>query len=227
MRDAGLVYERSEAIEEEVACLLSQQAVVGFFQGRMEIGPRALGNRSLLTDPRNPRAREILNQKVKHREYFRPFAPSVLHEEAKHWFHIQKDTTAAEFMLMAYPIRDQLRDRVPAVLHVDGTSRIQTVRRETNPRYHKLISAFFRLTGVPMVLNTSFNDSEPIVCSPADAIDTFLKTDIDFLAIGDFLVSKAANRDVGRCSPGKLASICGESFLACTTCSMPRWRTSR
>lgn len=198
LRDAGLVYGRSEAIEEEVARLLSQQAVVGFFQGRMEIGPRALGNRSLLTDPRNPRAREILNQKVKHREYFRPFAPSVLHEEAKQWFHIQKDTTAAEFMLMAYPIRDELRDQVPAVLHVDGTSRIQTVRRETNPRYHKLISAFFRLTGVPMVLNTSFNDSEPIVCTPADAIDTFLKTDIDFLAIGDFLLSKAANRDVGR-----------------------------
>jgi len=198
LRKTGLVYERSEAIEEEVARLLSQQAVVGFFQGRMEIGPRALGNRSLLTDPRNPRAREILNQKVKHREYFRPFAPSVLHEEAKKWFQIKKDTMAAEFMLMAYPIQGRLRDLVPAVIHVDGTSRIQTVRRETNPRYHRLISAFFRLTGVPMVLNTSFNDSEPIVCTPADAIDTFLKTDIDFLAIGDFLVSKAANRDVPR-----------------------------
>jgi carbamoyltransferase len=203
LRAAGLTYTRPAAIEPEVARLLSQQAVVGYFQGRMEIGPRALGNRSLLTDPRNPHARQMLNEKVKHREYFRPFAPSVLHEEAKAWFRIEKDTAAAEFMLMAYPIREPLRDRVPAVIHVDGTSRIQTVRREANPRYHSVISEFFRLTGVPMVLNTSFNDSEPIVCSPADAIDTFLKTDIDYLAVGDFLVSKADNRGAARlvCPP--------------------------
>lgn len=193
LRSAGLDYRRSEAIEDDLARLIDQGSVVGCFQGRMEIGPRALGNRSLLADPRNPRMREILNQKVKHREFFRPFAPSVLDEEAERWFQIDKQTSASEFMLMAYPVREDRKGQVPAVIHVDGTSRIQRVRREVNSRYHKLLSAFFRITGVPMVLNTSFNDSEPIVCSPADAIDTFQKTRIDYLAIGDFLVAKSRN----------------------------------
>jgi carbamoyltransferase len=168
----------------------------------MEIGPRALGNRSLLVDPRNPNMRDILNQKVKHREYFRPFAPSVLDEEANNWFHIEKATSAAEFMLMTYPVKDHAKEKIPAVVHVDGTSRIQTVKKEVNPRYHKLISEFFKLSGVPMVLNTSFNDSEPIVCTPDDAINTFMKTDIDYLAIGDFLVSKADNPRPSRISKG-------------------------
>jgi carbamoyltransferase len=198
LQAAGLVYRRVVNVEEEAACRISQGAVVGFFQGRMEIGPRALGNRSLLADARNPQIREILNAKVKHREFFRPFAPSVLYEEAARWFRIEKETSAAEFMLMAYPVREHLWARIPAVIHVDGTSRIQAVRPEVNPRYHRLLSAFFRRTGVPLVLNTSFNDSEPIVCAPADAIETFLKTQIDELAIGDFLVSREQNRGVSR-----------------------------
>ncbi|MEN8217070.1 MAG: carbamoyltransferase C-terminal domain-containing protein, partial [Pseudomonadota bacterium] len=181
-------------IEREVAELISQNNIVGFFQGGMEIGPRALGNRSLLADPRHPDMRGILNRKVKHREYFRPLAPSVLDEEAKNWFHIKKETSAADFMLMAYPVKEEVRDQIPAVVHVDGTSRIQRVKKETNPRYHLLISEFQKLTGVPIVLNTSFNDSEPIVCTPKDAINTFLKTEIDYLALGNFIVSKADNR---------------------------------
>lgn len=196
LQDAHLRYTPSANIEQEVAQLLSQGNVVGFFQGRMEYGPRALGNRSLLADPRNPNMREILNHKVKHREYFRPFAPSVLAEEAHNWFEIGKPTVATDFMLMAYPTKADRQAKIPAVVHADGTSRIQTVRAETNPRYHKLISAFYALTGVPVVLNTSFNDSEPIVCTPQDAIATFMKTEIDYLAIGDFLVSKAENRPV-------------------------------
>jgi len=185
-----LSYKHTNQIEREVAELISQNHIVGFFQGRMEIGPRALGNRSLLADPRHPDMRGILNRKVKHREYFRPLAPSILSEEAKNWFHIKKETSAADFMLMAYPVKESVREKIPAVVHVDGTSRIQAVKQETNPRYHKLISEFYRISGVPIVLNTSFNDSEPIVCTPKDAINTFLKTEIDYLALGDFLVSK-------------------------------------
>jgi carbamoyltransferase len=196
LQDHQLAYTRSDSVEQEVARLLAEGHIVAFFQGRMEMGPRALGNRSLLADPRNPHMRDVLNHKVKHREYFRPFAPSVLHEEAAGWFRIGKETSAAEFMLLAYPVHEHLRERIPAVVHVDGTSRIQAVRRDVNPRYHRLISAFFELTGVPMVLNTSFNDSEPIVCTPEDAIATFLKTEIDYLVLGDFIVSKSINRDV-------------------------------
>jgi carbamoyltransferase len=192
LQKEGLRYRRSERIEAEVAQLISQGNIVGFFQGRMEIGPRALGNRSLLADPRNRNMREMLNEKVKHREYFRPLAPSVLSEEAGNWFEIRKQTSAAEFMLMAYPVRPELAHRIPAVVHEDGSSRIHSVRREFNPRYHKLISEFHALTGVPVVLNTSFNDSEPIVCAPEDAIRTFLNTEIDYLAMGDVLVAKSA-----------------------------------
>nr|VFK24874.1 MAG: Carbamoyltransferase N-terminus [Candidatus Kentron sp. LPFa] len=190
----GLSYKHTDQVEREVADLISQNNIVGFFQGRMEIGPRALGNRSLLADPRHPDMREILNRKVKHREYFRPLAPSILYEQAKNWFHIEKETSAADFMLMAYPVKESRKDKIPAVVHVDGTSRIQTVKKDTNPRYHKLISEFYRISGVPIVLNTSFNDSEPIVCTPKDAINTFLKTGIDYLALGDFIVDKANNR---------------------------------
>jgi len=189
-----LSYKHTVHIEREVAELIAQNNIVGFFQGQMEIGPRALGNRSLLADPRHPDMRGILNRKVKHREYFRPLAPSILYEEAKNWFHIQKETSAANFMLMAYPVKESVKDKIPAIVHVDGTSRIQSVKKETNPRYHKLISEFYRISGVPIVLNTSFNDSEPIVCTPKDAINTFLKTEIDYLALGNFLVSKADNR---------------------------------
>jgi carbamoyltransferase len=186
----SLIYVRVDDIERKAAELLADGNVVGWFQGAMEFGPRALGNRTLLADPRNPGMRDILNEKVKHRESFRPFAPSVLHEEADKWFEIAKPTSASEFMLVAYPANPDFRDRIPAVVHVDGTSRIQTVRKEVNPRYHKMISEFYAMTGVPVVLNTSFNDSEPIVCTPEDAINTFKNTRIDYLAIGNYLVTR-------------------------------------
>ncbi len=188
-----LVYAHIEDIEKEVAKLVADGNVVGWFQGRMEVGPRALGNRSLLADSRNPKIRDILNMKVKHREYFRPFAPSVLAEKAEDWFRIPKKSISSDFMLFSYDVHEEKQSVIPAVTHVDGTSRIQTVREATNPQYYRLIQEFEALTGVPIVLNTSFNDREPIVCSPQDAVNTFLKTRIDYLAIGNFLVSRGEN----------------------------------
>lgn len=190
----GLNYRVSDKLEEEVAGFIAEDKIVAFFQGRMETGPRALGNRSLLANPTNRDMREILNRKVKHREYFRPLAPSVLIEEAGNWFEIRKPTSAADFMLMTYPACESKKDRIPAVVHIDGSCRVQCVRSETNPRYHRVISEFQKLTGVPVVLNTSFNDQEPIVCMPEDAINTFLNTEIDVLAIGDCLVFKEENQ---------------------------------
>ncbi len=192
---SGTPYTYVEQIELKVADLLSRGNIVGWFQDRMEFGPRALGNRSLLADPRDGNMREVLNRKVKHREVFRPLAPSVLAEEAHRWFVIEKPTSASDFMLVAYPAREEKKAAIPAVIHVDHTSRIQTVSKETNSRYHALISEFFRLTGVPMVLNTSFNESEPIVCTPQNALDTFLRSGIDYLTIGNFLVSRPTTRE--------------------------------
>ncbi|WP_026422576.1 carbamoyltransferase family protein [Actinokineospora inagensis] len=186
----GLVVERAEGFEQAVARLLADGNVIGLFQGAMELGPRALGNRSIIGDPRRREMRETLNHKVKHREYFRPLAPSVLAEAVDEWFEVAKPTSAGDYMLMAYPARPDRYDRMGAVLHVDNTCRIQAVRADTNPRFHRIISEFAALTGVPMVLNTSFNDQEPIICTPADAVHTFLKTEIDYLAIGPFLVHK-------------------------------------
>lgn len=188
--ESGVHYAYIEDIEKTVAMLLSQGNIVGWFQGRMEFGPRALGNRSLLADPRDRNIREVLNRKVKHREIFRPLAPSVLAEEAAHWFTIKKSTPTSDFMLIAYPARELHKEAIPAVIHVDGTSRIQTVSKEMNSRYYKLLAEFFKLTGVPMVLNTSFNEREPIVCAPHDAIQTFLRSGIDYLAIDNFLVAR-------------------------------------
>jgi carbamoyltransferase len=182
---------------EEVAGLLCSGAIVGWFQGRMEYGPRALGNRSLLADPRDLNMREILNHKVKHREHFRPFAPSVLAEYADEWFDIGRPSPAYEAMLFAAPVRPGCASRIPAVVHADGTARVQIVRAEVNPRFHELITRFYQRTGVPMVLNTSFNDSEPIVCTPADAVHTFMSTRIDALAIGDQLVRRVGDRANG------------------------------
>ncbi len=187
--EAGVRPQRSPDIAAEVAGRIAAGEVVGWFQGRMELGPRALGNRSLLADPRRAGTRDMLNEKVKHRESFRPFAPSVLAERARDWFELGRDSASFQFMLYTCPVRPELAARIPAVVHVDGTSRIQTVSAEANPRYHRLISEFYERTGVPMVLNTSFNDSEPIVCTPADALATFLKTRIDALAIGDYLAT--------------------------------------
>ncbi|HMG05955.1 MAG TPA: carbamoyltransferase C-terminal domain-containing protein [Chthoniobacterales bacterium] len=198
LRSYGLRYDKPLNLERDVARLISERQVVGFFQGALEFGPRALGNRSILADPRQADMRDLLNRKVKHREYFRPFAPSVLEEAASHWFEIRKPTSASDFMLMAYLARDCCKWQIPAVLHVDGTCRIQSVKKEVNPRFHRLISEFQELTGVPILLNTSFNDQEPIICSPTDAIETFLETEIDFLAIENCLVAKSGNEHCRR-----------------------------
>src|SRR5438552_4349479 len=154
----------------------------------MEWGPRALGNRSILGDPRRADMKDVLNLKIKRRESFRPFAPSVLREAVSEWFELDGDVP---FMMQVYPIRADRRAAIPAVTHVDGSGRLQTVTAETNPRYHALISAFAQLTGVPMVLNTSFNENEPVVCTPAEALDCFLRTKMDRLVLGSHVVRRA------------------------------------
>ena len=168
--------------------MIADGKIVAWFQGRMEFGPRALGNRSLLADPRRPEMRDILNQKVKHREDFRPFAPSVLAEHADDWFDVGPRSASHEFMLFTPRVNADKLNRIPAVVHKDGTARVQLVSRKLNPRYHELISSFHELTGVPIVVNTSFNDSEPIVCTPTDAIVTFRKSGIDALVIDDMIL---------------------------------------
>jgi carbamoyltransferase len=168
--------------------IIANGKILGWFQGRAEWGPRALGNRSIVADPRRPDMKEILNRRIKHREIFRPFAPSILAEETGKWFD---KTHPSPFMTLAYSVRPEMREKIPAPTHVDGTGRLQTVTREANPRYHALISAFRDLTGVPVVLNTSFNDNEPIVCRPEEAVDCFLRTRMDALVLGDFLVTRA------------------------------------
>lgn len=189
----NLVYSHVEDIEVKAAELITAGNIIGWFQGAMEFGPRALGNRSLLADPRNFNMIKKLNSIVKHREDHRPFCPSVLSEETENWFEIKKHTPVAEYMLMAYPALSNKKELIPAVVHVDGTSRIQAVNQKTNPKYHELISEFYKLTGIPMVLNTSFNDREPIVCTPEDAIKTFLKSNIDYLVMGNFILNKKDN----------------------------------
>ena len=185
IKEAGLVPRRSKNAAREAADMIADGNIVGWFQGRMEFGPRALGNRSLLADPRRPDTRAILNRMVKHREDFRPFAPSILAERADEWFDVGPHLASHEYMLFACPTKAGRRERIPAVIHQDGTARVQLVRRQANPRFHELISHFFARTGVPLVLNTSFNDSEPIVCTPAHAIATFRRSGIDALFMGD------------------------------------------
>ena len=160
----------------------------------MEWGPRALGNRSILGDPRRADMKEILNLKIKRRESFRPFAPSVLREAVPDWFELEGDVP---FMTQVYPIRADKQAAIPAVTHVDGSGRLQTVTEAVNPRYYRLICAFRDLTGIPMVLNTSFNENEPVVCTPAQALDCFLRTKMDMLVLGSRIVRrKAAPSDV-------------------------------
>lgn len=189
--EQGIACERCSSIAEATAELLAKGDIVAWFQGRMEFGPRALGNRSLLADPRNPNVRETLNAKVKHRELFRPLAPSVLEVELEQWFEVPTRSVSSDFMLFAYPARPEKAPLIPAVVHADGTSRVQTINPRTNKRFHELVLEFYRRTGVPMLLNTSFNDSEPIVCTPADALATFRKTRIDVLVLGNCLVKRA------------------------------------
>jgi carbamoyltransferase len=168
-----------------VAKAISDGKIVGWFQGAMEFGPRALGDRSIVADPRRADMKDILNQRIKHRETYRPFAPSILEERVGDYF---ERSEPSPFMLMVYKVREAKRAEVPAVTHVDGTGRLQTVSAKTNPRYHALISEFAKLTGVPLVLNTSFNEHEPIVASPKDALNCYLKTKMDVLAMGNWLL---------------------------------------
>ncbi|HXY60462.1 MAG TPA: carbamoyltransferase C-terminal domain-containing protein [Chthoniobacterales bacterium] len=161
--------------------------IVGWFQGRMEWGPRALGNRSILADPRNASIKDVVNAKIKRRESFRPFALSILREEVAEWFETDDDVP---FMTEAFQIRPKYREMIPAVTHVDGTARLQTVHRETNPLYHRLISQFRELSGVPVVLNTSFNEDEPIVCYPEEALACFLRVGLDLLVLGNFFLER-------------------------------------
>jgi len=166
---------------------ISAGKVVGWFQGRMEWGPRALGNRSILGDPRRADMKDILNLKIKRRESFRPFAPSILREAVAEWFELEDDVP---FMMQVFPIREERRSQIPAVTHVDGSGRLQTVHLETNPRYYRLIQAFAEITEVPLVLNTSFNENEPIVCQPKEALDCFLRTKMDVLVLEDWVITR-------------------------------------
>src|SRR5215510_5529563 len=210
LRGLGAVYERltRDELLERTARLLAEERVVGWFQGRMEFGPRALGARSILGDPRSPRMQSVLNLKIKYRESFRPFAPSVLREHLGEWFELEVDSP---YMLLVAPVRTDRRlamtaeqerlfgieklnvprSTVPAVTHVDYSARIQTVHAETNPRYHALLERFRALTGCPTLVNTSFNvRGEPIVCAPADAWRCFMRTEMDHLVIGSFVLDK-------------------------------------
>jgi len=180
---------------EEELCLLTAKEianghVVGWFQDRMEWGPRALGNRSIVCDPRRPDMKDILNFKIKKRESFRPFAPSILREKVSEWFEIDDDVP---FMMKVFPIRKNKQTQIPAVIHVDGTGRLQTVYRDTNPLYYQLIETFESLTGVPIVLNTSFNENEPVVCRPEEAMETFLRTQMDVLVLGNYFIFRKNN----------------------------------
>ena len=179
-----------ERLASETAAAIAGGDVVGWYQGRSEWGPRALGNRSILADPRRADMKDILNLKIKRRESFRPFAPSILEERTGEWFTIDYPDP---FMIKVYPIRPEKRPLVPAVTHADGTGRLQTVSRRTNPRYWQLIRAFEERTGVPMVLNTSFNENEPIVNTPAEALDCFLRTRMDRLVLGDIVLYRPAS----------------------------------
>ena len=188
LHQAALSFTQPPDISSHVAQQIADGKIIGWFQGRMECGPRALGNRSIVADPRSPETKPRLNDKIKHREPFRPFAPSALIERSGEYIASSYPSTV---MLLVYDVLEHRRDEVPAITHVDGTARVQTVSREENPTYWQLIKHFEEVTGVPMVVNTSFNDNnEPIVCSPHDAIRCFLNTDLDGLALGPFWVEK-------------------------------------
>jgi carbamoyltransferase len=178
---------------ETTAHHIAAGKIVGWFQGAAEWGPRALGNRSILADPRRPEMKDILNRRIKHREAFRPFAPSITEEATSEFF---EKTHPSPFMTFAYHVRPEMRAAIPAPTHVDGTARLQTVSRSANPIYWKLLRAVGRLTGVPIVLNTSFNDNEPIVCRPQEALECFRRTQMDVLVLGDFVLERKSSSAV-------------------------------
>ncbi|HYW45888.1 MAG TPA: carbamoyltransferase C-terminal domain-containing protein [Bryobacteraceae bacterium] len=190
--DAGVQYHplAGEELVDRTARQIADGQIVGWFQGRMEFGPRALGNRSILADPRRHDMKDILNKRIKFREPFRPFCPSVLAEATGEFFETDYPSP---FMVQAYRIKPQQRERIPAVTHRDGTGRLQTVEKDVNPLYWNLIRRFGDLTGVPILINTSFNENEPIVNTPREALDCFLRTNMDVLVIGPFFLSKSEN----------------------------------
>jgi carbamoyltransferase len=188
LKQSKLAYTRSDDIARDTAALIANGKIVGWFQGRMEAGPRALGHRSILADPRNIESRDKVNSIIKFREYWRPFCPSMLAERADEYL---KSHTDAPFMIIAFRATDKLKSLAPAVVHIDGTARVQLVDKDVDPLYHDLISAFEKLTGVGVLLNTSFNvKGEPLVCTLRDAIRTFFSTGLDVLVAGDYIVQK-------------------------------------
>ncbi len=192
--------ERLDDLDPVVDWAVSRIAVgqvVGWFQGRMEWGARALGNRSILADPRRGDMRRTINRRIKHREKFRPFAPAVLAESLGEFF---VGAVPDPFMIHVYPVRPDRRESIPAVTHVDGSARLQTVHRDTNPVFHRLIARFGEKTGVPVLLNTSFNENEPIVYRPEEALDCFLRTDMDALVLGNHVLEKTGAREGARSS---------------------------
>jgi carbamoyltransferase len=186
-----------DSLVQATARHIAAGKIVGWFQGRVEWGPRALGQRSILADPRRPEMKDILNRRIKHREIFRPFAPSIIEEAVPEYF---ERSDPSPFMTFAYSVRPEKRAVIPAPTHVDGTARLQTVNRGANPLYWKLLRTVGHLTGVPVVLNTSFNDNEPIVCRPEEALDCFRRTQMDVLVMGNFTLEKKAALAAGAMS---------------------------
>lgn len=179
--------ESEQALCQKTAAAIAEGKIIGWFQGRMEWGPRALGNRSILGDPRRSDMKDILNLKIKRRESFRPFAPSILREYVKDWFETDDDVP---FMLQVFQIQKKRRLEIPAVTHINGSGRLQTVTEEQNSRYYRLIRTFGDITGVPILLNTSFNENEPVVCRPEEALGCFLRTKMDVLVMGDYIIER-------------------------------------
>lgn len=188
-------FKNEEELLKRTARLIYENNVVGFFQGKMEWGPRALGARSILANPINPDAKEVMNERVKHREKFRPFAPVVCKDDASKYFDCDEPIPEpTDFMLMVYPVRKEWREKIPSVTHVDGSGRLQTINRDQNQLYHDLIKEFCKLSGIPILINTSFNiRGEPIVCTPDDAYRCMMGTGIDYLIIGKFMIKRDNN----------------------------------
>jgi carbamoyltransferase len=207
----GIPYSRlsQQEIADTVSSLVAGGSVIGWFQGQLEFGPRSLGARSIIADARSPEMQSKMNLKIKYRESFRPFAPTVLKERVSEWFELDKESP---YMLLVAPVKEArrravtsqgrgfeklkvLRSEIPAVTHVDDSARVQTIKREDHPLYYDMINAFYRKTGCPIIINTSFNvRGEPLVCSPEDAFKCFMRTEMDYLSMGSFLLDKKQQR---------------------------------
>ena len=195
-RKFGLTERPSTNWHQDVGRAISEGLIVGYFDGRLEAGPRALGARSILADARRSDMKDILNSRVKHREHFRPFAPSVLAEQVDSVFEPLPSCRSLDYMITTMSVRSEWKAKVPAITHNDGTARVQAVHSDRSPNFHGIISQYYALTGVPLVINTSFNDNEPIVCTPDDAIRCFLRTRIDLLVLGGRLYYRSDNQNV-------------------------------